>query len=324
MLKNKALALAAAIGVLSGSSSLVVAQDSIKLGLSMPTQNSPYYQTMVRAFEATCKEKGYTCSTTDAQADIAKQVSDIEDLLQKGINALILNPRDGSAVVPAIKAAKEAGVPTFVIDSGVDASAPIVSIVQSDNQANGEAVGNWLAGQLGCEPVRIALISGNKGNVVGKIRRLSAISGIVEASLAACGSADVAVLAHGYTEWDAAGGLDVMEDILVAHQGKFNVVLSEADIMNIGALKALEAAGVADEVTIIASADGQKQAYELIMEGRYGATGLNSPGLVTETAMDLAVRYLGGERGFPRQVYTPPAAIHAGNVKDYYDPDSPF
>jgi ribose transport system substrate-binding protein len=300
------------------------AQEGPKMGLSMLGLTSPYYQAMVQAFKAEVEKLGGTAYVTDAQQDMSKQVSDIEDLLQKGIDALILNPKDPIACVPKVKEALEMGVPTFVIDSGIDESAPIISLVQSNNQANGEAVGAWLANKMQGEPIRIALISGNKGSVVGKIRRLSTLSGIIEASLQTQGYADVQVVAQGWTEWDAASGLDVMEDILVAHKGKFNVVLSEADIMNIGAMKALEAEGILDDITIIAAADGQKEAYELIKQGKYGATGLNSPSLVTKTAIDLAVRYLNGERGFPRLNYTPPAAVSAENVDKFYDPDALF
>jgi ribose transport system substrate-binding protein len=114
-----------------------------------------------------------------------------------------------------------------------------------------------------------------------------------------------------------------MEDILVAHQD-FNVLAAENDSMALGALRAIEEAGRADDILVIAAADGQKEAYEAIKEGRYGATGLNDPALIAKTAIDVGVKYLQGERNFPKVYYTPPACITEENVDQFYNPDAVF
>jgi ABC-type sugar transport system substrate-binding protein len=83
----------------------------------------------------------------------------------------------------------------------------------------------------------------------------------------------------------------------------------------------------ADFITTIQSnnlRNGQKEAFEMIMKGDYGATGLNNPVLIADMAVDVCVKVLAGERDFPRVIYTPAVCISGENVDQYYDPDAIF
>jgi ribose transport system substrate-binding protein len=197
--------------------------------------------------------------------------------------------------------------------------------VQSNNTANGELVGNWLAQQTKGKDLKIALISGDKGNVVGQDRRLGVFRGLVEGQLRQNGAVKFEVVAQGWGGWNHEGGLKAMEDILVAHP-EVNVVLAENDSMALGARKALSDAKKLQGVLVLAAADGQKEALELIKKGEYGATGLNDPALVAKTAVDLGVKAVKGElpSDFPRINYTPPAAITKENVDKFYNPKAVF
>ena len=84
----------------------------------------------------------------DAQDDIVRQISFVEDLLVQRIDLLILNPLDPKALVPATKSATKAGVPVLIIDSSIDPSADFITTVQSNNRRNGELVGEWLVKQI--------------------------------------------------------------------------------------------------------------------------------------------------------------------------------
>jgi ABC-type sugar transport system substrate-binding protein len=83
----------------------------------------------------------------------------------------------------------------------------------------------------------------------------------------------------------------------------------------------------ADFITTIQSnnlRNGQKEAFEMIMKGDYGATRLNNPVLIADMAVDVCVKVLAGERDFPRVIYTPAVCISGENVDQYYDPDAIF
>jgi ribose transport system substrate-binding protein len=75
---------------------------------------------------------------------------------------------------------------------------------------------------------------------------------------------------------------------------------------------------------VVAAADGQKEAYEAIRRGEYGATGLNDPVLVGSSAVEIALGYLAGRRDFPKIYYTQAAAITKLNVDKFYRANSEF
>lgn len=321
------LVLALVTGAISGSAG-VVAQDEVDLseitvGLSMYTLSAPYFVAQQAAVEARAAELGMNVISVEAGNDLNQQLADVEDLLANDIDVLIFNPKDPLGAVPATKLATEAGVPVFIIDSSIDPSADFITTVQSNNLANGEEVGIWLADQMGNTPIRMALLSGSPGNPVGKERRQGVFRGLIEERLRDANTAGFEIVAQGWGEWAHEGGLNAMEDIIVANPD-INVLLCENDSMCLGALRSIEEAGLTEDILVLAAADGQKEALELIMEGRYGATGLNDPSLVARTAVDLVVEYLNGREDFPRIIYTPPTAITADNVEEFYNPDAVF
>ncbi len=312
-----------ASSLLTGLAGAAAAADC-KVGISMYTLNAPYFAAQLQAAQDQAKKDGCTVSTADGQNDMSKQIGDVEDMVAKGINLLIINPRDPEGLVPAVNAAAKAGVKVVVIDSGLDAKANYVTLVQSSNDRNGFLVGEWIAKKMQGKPMKIALISGDRGNVVGQERRLGVLRGIAEGQLQNEGKAGFEVVGQGWGSWTNDGGLKAMEDILTAHPD-VNVVLGENDSMVLGAKKALDAAGKKG-VLLVAAADGQKEALQMIKDGDYGATGLNDPDLVARTAVDLGVKALAGTlpADFPKLDYTTPVVITKENVDKYLKPNAVF
>lgn len=323
-LKQNALRLALMAAVSVAAFSAAQAADC-KLGISMKTLDAPYFAAQEVSAKKHAEELGCEVISADAQNDLNKQVADIEDMVAQGINALIVNPRDSKGLVPAVNAATAAGVKVFVIDSTLDPQAQFITLVQSSNTQNGLLVGQWLADQSKGKDLKIALISGDKGNEVGQERRLGVLAGLLEGQLRNEGRARFEVVGQGWGAWGNEGGLKAMEDLLVANPD-INVVLGENDSMVLGAQKALEQAGRTDGVLFLAAADGQKEALKLIKDGKYGATGLNDPALVASTAVDLAKKAIEGTLpvDVSKITYTTPMAITKDNVDTYYKTDAVF
>lgn len=315
---------AAAVALLASGATLA-ADDDCMIGISMKTLDAPYFAAQNIAARNRVEEIGCTPVSADAGNDLNKQLADVEDLVAKGVDAIIINVRDSLGLVPAINSAVADGIPVVAIDSTVDSSANIVTLVQSSNSQNGMLVGQWLADQTEGKELKIALLSGDQGNEVGRERRLGVLAGLVEGQLQNTGTSGFDIVGQGWGQWGNEGGLTAMEDILVAHPD-VNVVLSENDSMLLGARNALRAAGMEDQVLLVAAADGQKEALELIAEGEYGATGLNNPAIIATTAVDIAEQAIEGS--LPEDIasvtYTEPAVITRENVEQYYDPDAAF
>jgi ribose transport system substrate-binding protein len=295
-----------------------------KVGIAMYTLGAPYFAAQVAAAEDQAKKAGCTVVSTDGQNDMAKEIADVEDMVSKGINLLILNPRDPEGLVAAAEAATAAGVKVVVMDSSINPKANVITQVRSSNDQNGYLVGQWLANATKGKALKIILLSGDQGNEVGRDRRLGVFKGLVEGQLTNEGKTSFEVVGHGWGGWSHEGGLKAMEDLLTAHPDA-NVVLGENDSMVLGAIKALEAAGKTD-VLALAAADAQKEALALIKEGKYGATGLNDPDLVARTAVDIGLKALNGTlpADFPKLNLTTPAVITKENVEKFYRPDAVF
>lgn len=303
--------------------SVLGAKKQYTIGLSMYTLSAPYFVAQMNAVKKKAQELGMKVIATEAGNDMQKQLSNVEDLLSKDIDLLILNPLDPKGLVPATRAAARAKVPVIIIDSSIDPAANFVTTIQSNNLANGELVGEWLAKQMKGKKISMALISGAQGNPVGKERRQGVFRGIIEEQLRQNNQAGFEIVSQGWGAWAQEGGLKAMEDILVARPN-INVLLTENDSMALGAMKAINEAGKKDKILVVAAADGQKEALELIKKGEYGATGMNNPALVASTAVDIGLKYLKGQRNFPKIYYTPPVCLTKDNVDKYYDPKADF
>jgi len=284
----------------------------IKVGVSMYTLGAPYFYAQVNAAKNKAAEYGMQFISTEARDDMVKQLADVEDMLTQGIDLLILNPKDPQGLIPATKAATKAGVPVIVIDSSIDPAADFITTVQSNNLANGELIGEWLVKKMKVQ-----------GNPVGKERRQGVFRGIIEQQLRSTATMGFEIVTQGWGNWSHEGGLKAMEDMIVAHP-EMNVMLAENDSMALGAIEAIKEADRTDDILVLACADGQKEALELIKKGEYGATGMNNPVVIAETAIEIGLKVLAGETNFPKKSYTPAVCITKENVDKYYDPDAVF
>jgi ribose transport system substrate-binding protein len=293
----------------------------ITIGYSTPSLNAPFYAVLSQYINLYVEAYGMNFVMADGQDDIIKQITSMEDLISSGVDIMILNPLDHKALVPAVNTASGSGVPVFIVDSQIDEAADFITSVQASNEGNGWLIGEWAVNRLGPSDVRVALISGSQGNPVGQAKRLGFFEGFTETQLMTHGYSDLNILAQGWGNWTLLGGIEAMEDILTAHPD-VNLLVAENDAMAMGALKAIEESGKADQILVVGY-DGQKEAYELIMEGKYGATALNSPDELARLVVESVVRYLNGQR-LDKVIHTPAVVITRDNVEAYYNPDALF
>ena len=297
------------------------AGEGLTIGFSQKTRHSPYYIAMDEAMHDLAEEFGFELISVNAGADLVKQQADIEDLISRGVDLLIVDSQDPIGIVAISKNIAEAGIPLFLLNTTVDPSAEYITLVQSNNVTIGNMVGEWLGNNVSGE-IRIGLLSGNPGNMVGYGRRSGVFQGIAEAQLISTNTTNFRVLTQGWGGWSAEGGLEAAEDMLTAAPD-INVIFAENDSMALGAVTAIKNVGKEGEIVVV-GIDGQREALELIKEGVYGASGLNSPFELARITVDIALRYHAGERGFPQLIHTTPSIISAENVDQYYDPDIPF
>jgi len=297
------------------------AAEKFTVGFSIKTMHSPYYKAMEQTMQNLSKEKGFELISVNAGFDAAKQQADIENLIAKGVDVLIVDSQDPFAIIAISKNVATAGIPLFLLNTAVDPSAAYITLVQSDNVAIGSKVGEWIGDNVAGE-VRIGLLSGNPGNMVGYERRSGFFQGLAEVQLIKANTTNFRVLTQGWGHWSVESGFAAAEDMLVAAPD-INVIFAENDSMALGAVIAIRNAGKEGQIKV-AGIDGQREALALIKEGAYSASGLDSPIELAKTTVDIALRYMAGERGFPALIHITPYVITAANVEQYYDPEVPF
>lgn len=301
--------------------------DKYTIGISMTSIIIPFYVTIRDRVQELCDEKGYELVVLDAQGDSNKQISDMEDLVTQGCDVILCNSYDTSILRETINRIRdEDGIPVIAIDNALDDDVRVLTCVQANNYQNGFECGKWVAQQMKGKEIKAALISGQMGTINSLDRRDGMIAGIVEEQLASEGEVKLEIIAQGYCDnWAEDAAVVATEDIVSLNED-FNVLLSEADVMAMAAMNVLENANMLDGVLVAACADGQKEAFKLIKDGKYGCTGTNSPVEIGNLAVENAELWFNGAGwgDFSSFTYTPANCVWSENIDEFYDPDATF
>ena len=268
------------------------------IGLSVSTQNNPFFVTLAEGAKAAADKAGVSLSVVDAGDDVTKQVSDIEDLVAKGISVLIVNPCDSDAVTGAVESAIAAGVRVISVDRAVN-GIEIDCQIASDNVLGAELATQYIVDTLG-EGVKVAELVGTNG-ASAAIDRSAGFHNVADSKLT--------VVASQTANFDRAQGMSVMENMLQAH-GDIQAVFAANDEMALGAVEAI--AGASKNILVMGF-DATDDAIASIKEGRMAGTIAQQPALIGSTAVENAVKLINGE-GIAKSIPVEVALITAANA----------
>lgn len=250
----KATALTACIAALVCGTSAAQAQAAkqpLRIGMTFQELNNPYFVTMKQALEEAAASIGATVVTTDARHDVAKQIGDVEDMIQKKVDILLLNPTDSTGVQSAVRSAKKANLVVVAVDA--NAQGPVDSFVGSKNTDAGRLACDYLAKNIG-EKDDVAILDG-----IPVVPILERVKGCREA-LARYPGIKVVSTQNGKQE--RATALTVTENILQANKD-LKGIFSVNDGGSMGALAAIEASG---KDVKLASVDGAPEAIKAMQK----------------------------------------------------------
>lgn len=258
--------------------------NNIKIGLSVSTLNNPFFVTLRDGAEDSAKEAGYDIVTSDAQDDPSTQLSDIEDLIQQGVDVLLVNPVDSDAVSSAIELANDADLPVITVDRSAEGG-EVVTHIASDNESGGEMAGEFIAEQLD-NKAKLVEIEGVSGASATR-ERGKGFHNIIDKM------DDMEVIANQSADFDRTKGLSVMENILQS-KGEIDAVFAHNDEMALGAIEALEGKSMLDDVVVVGF-DATDDAVSAVEDGRMDATIAQQPELIGESAIEAAGKVANGE-----------------------------
>lgn len=279
--------------------------DGLTLGLSVSTLNNPFFVTLRDGAEAAAEDMGVELVVVDSQDDPARESSNVQDLIQRGVDALLINPTDSDAVVPSVQRANEQDIPVFTIDRGSEGG-EVVSHIASDNVAGGEMAAEHL----------IELI-GSSGNVV----ELQGIPGTSAARDRGEGfnnvvgqNDDVEIVAAQAAGFNRTEGLNVFQNILQA-ESEIDGVFAHNDEMVLGAIQAAESADRAEDIAFVGF-DAVDDAVQAVADGRLDATVAQQPALMGELGVETAAAYLQDE-SVEEYIPVPLQMVTSDNVDEF-------
>lgn len=291
-----------------------VPEGDITLCFSQVVMNHPFRVAMVESFEqVVAGMEGVTGVVTDAQGDATREIANIESLIARGCNAIIVSSLSGRAIYPAYREVADAGIPLIIAASGVpeEEGIPYVSFVSTEEVSMGERAFDYIAARLGGE--------GNIVQLQGVPESTNSILRREGFNAQAQYWPNIVTVADQSGQWLRLPARQVMANILQANSD-IDAVFAYNDEMALGAIQALEDAGRTD--VFVVGMDGQKESLEVIQSGDQFAMTIANEWRM-DTAIETAVAAVRGE-AVPQRVVLRVPMITDDNIDAHYDPEAVF
>ncbi|WP_235882860.1 ABC transporter substrate-binding protein [Rhizobium rhizophilum] len=266
-------------------------KETYKVGFAQTESNNPWRIAQTNSMKAEAEKLGHQLVYTDAAGSAAKQVSDVNSMIAQGVDLIFLAPREEKPLIPAVMAAKKAGIPVILLDRSVDpslakAGEDYLTFIGSDFVEEGRRMAEWLIKNADGK-TKIIQLEGTTGSSPANDRK----KGFDEAIQAAGG---FEIVASQSGDFARDKGRQVAEALLQAHPDA-NVIYAHNDEMAIGAISAVEAAGkVPGKDILILSIDGGKEAVQAVVDGKIAAVVECNPRFGPK-AFETMMRYANGE-----------------------------
>ncbi len=293
----------------------------ITMGFSQIGAESEWRTANTESVKNAAKEAGIELQFSDAQQKQENQIKAIRSFIAQGVDIIAFVPIVETGWDTVLKEAKDAKIPVIVVDRDVKLSddSLYVAKIGTDSNTEGQNVFKWLDEYMtknnkqprSGSQYNVVILEGTVGSSVA-IRRQE---GFKEAMTASANASKYNILASQTGEFTRQKGQEVMESFLKSDRDKIDVLFAHNDDMALGAIQAIEAAGLKPGVDItIVSIDGVKGIFQAMIEGKANCTVECNP-LQGETLMETAKKILAGEK-VEKLVYVPEGVFPAEVAKD--------
>jgi len=281
------------------------AQD-LRVLTSVPSLGFPFFVHMMNELKAEAEALGVTAVESDGQNSTPKQTADVEAAVIQGLSGIVISPSDVNAMAPAIATAIENGVPVVTIDRRVDGVEGILAHVGADNVKGGEAQGEWIKANYP-DGARIVNLQGQPG-ASPAIDRNQGVHNALD------GDDAYEFIVEQTANFARDQGLAVTESILAGLDSPPDVIVAANDDMALGAVEAVRAQGLEDEIAILGF-DALPEALAAVRDGVLAGTVEQFPGGQSRQAMQIMVEHLkDGKAPESDVVLLTPIVITADNI----------
>jgi inositol transport system substrate-binding protein len=299
--------------VLTAATVLSSSAFAAKIGVSMDKFDDNFLTVLRNGMAEYAKtQPGVTLQIEDAKDDVSKQLSQVQNFIANGVDAIIVNPVDTSATAAITKAAADAGVPLVYVNrepADVDKLGPKAAFVASNEAESGTL-----------ETKQICKLLGGKGNILvmeGVLSNQSAVQRTKDVhdviSTADCSS--MKIVAEQTANYDRTQAQNLMTNWL-SKGLKFDAVVSNNDEMAIGAIQAMKSAGMDTKSAIVGGVDATQDALASMKAGDLKVTVFQDAAGQGKGAVDAALALAAG-KPVDKKVYIPFLLVTPANMDQF-------
>lgn len=290
-------------GVVEPDLAQPTAKTEYTIGISLPDVKDPFFLSMLYGayLEGERMNLKIVLLESGGYANVDKQISQMEDLINQGVDGILCDPADSKALVPVVEKAVAAGIPVVGFGDQIltDKS---VSYSASSHYGIGVSIGNWLvdnikSGDIVTEP--------GPAGASWSVDRYDGFQAAVSTA------PELKIVGEEWTDSDRNAGLTTTEDFLQRFPD-LKIIYTGSDFQGAGACDAVTSAGLSGQVTVVTavlSADAEKY----LREGTLTMTEAQQTVLIGTTAMDLIVTVLNGDT-VPKAEEIPTISVTNANV----------
>ena len=264
------------------------ADQKVVIGLSEPNAGWPYIAAYIKAFQAAAaKLPNVEVITLSADGDIAKQASDFDTLIAKKVNVILVCSLDGKAILPSIKAAKDAGIPVLAVSNEPASDADIVGYAGPDDYEQGRIAAELMNDALKGKG-NVVIVEGTPGQSTTFARNKGFEDRLKELN------SKIVILARQTAEWDPVKAKAVTENFLTRYGDRINGIFSQDDNTASACGEVVKAAGKQGKIVIVGTG-GSKNGTAAIRAGLVYGTMDQSPTTDAQWGLKFALDIAAGK-----------------------------
>jgi len=302
-MKNHHIVFATAFSLASASTHAIA--DGEKIAIFTKNQTNPYFQAFRLGSDSAAKQmNASTIHYVPTKPDsIPEQLGEIDDVVVKKPNGIVLIPVDYKAIVPGVKKINDAGIPVVNATDRAE-SGNFVNWVGADDYSTALAAGQALVKALGGKG-NVVIIEGVRG-VIGNTNRINGFKKAIEEA------PGIKLLASQPGNYQRLQALQVMENLIQTYP-KIDGVMAANDAMAGGVIEALEGS---NRKSLIVGINGSKEAVEAIKAGKMLASGDAAPflqGCFSTMSILRSIRNM----PVPKEIIFPPMLVEKSTLANY-------
>lgn len=279
----------------------------ISVGITYQNLQNEFIINIQDAVRERAKKLDIELIELDSQGKAENQISQVENFIARGVDAIILNPFDKEGSAPAVDIAVREHKPIVVLNAIVSNLEKADAYVGSEDAEAGRIAATYIMKLLNGKG-NIAIIHGPNGHSA-EVQRTEGIKQVLKQY------PETVVVAEQTANWDRAQALNLMENWLASGR-KIDAVIAQNDEMALGAYKAIEASGKQKEILVI-GIDAIQDALKAVYEGKLVGTVFQDAKGQGALSVELAYKLIKGEK-VEHNVYIPFKLITRENLNDFH------